>query len=284
MAVENALLRKKGADFEKFFTKTAILMWGDDFQPWKPQGPYGDFKCDGYRVSERAVFQCNAPEQFVARDVERKIEEDFEGARTHFGDQMKVWVFVHNQEETPAKAANRVLQLGMKYPDLQIKIWTFNHLFNEVLKLPDAALNNILFGFTDGHELTPNLKKILLKELESEVERQPPPTPAAEPAPVAQPNRSALHDAMEDLSEEDKEVRRRLLGYSRWFDPATKEEVNGRIAALGHKAEVILINAQRLQQAGLIKVTENHYLSIVEEVSQQAAETLTDELVQELEA
>ena len=87
---------------------------------------------------------------------------------------------------------------------------------------------------------------------------------------------------MENLSEEDKDVRRRLLGYSRWLDPATKTEVNSRIAALGHDVKVIVTNAQRLEQAGLIKMTENHYLTIAEEVSQQAANSLIDELVQEL--
>src|SRR5690349_1168859 len=94
LMIKFALLDKKGAAFEQFFTAAAIELWGDDFEPWKPQGKYGDYKCDGYRRSTQTVFQCNAPEQFVARDVEGKIEKDFEGARAAFGNRMKVWIFV----------------------------------------------------------------------------------------------------------------------------------------------------------------------------------------------
>jgi hypothetical protein len=70
--LKNALLEKKGSAFEELFVQAAIVLWGDDFEPWKPQGPVGDFKCDGYLVSEQTVFQCNAPEQFQASTVAGK--------------------------------------------------------------------------------------------------------------------------------------------------------------------------------------------------------------------
>jgi hypothetical protein len=280
MMIKFALLDKKGAEFEQFFIAAAIEMWGDDFEPWKPQGRYGDYKCDGYRRSTQTVFQCNAPEKFVARDVEGKIEKDFEGAQAHFGDRMKVWIFVHNQKETPANANEILHQLREKYPDIDLRVWTSGHLAKEILGLADAALTNLVPGFSAGQEFSSEINEFLARRFE----QSRPPTPTAEAAPVAQTNINALDDAMEELSEKDEEVRRRLLGYSWWLDPATKQEVNGRIATLGHPEELILINAQRLQQAGLIKITENHYLLIDEEVSQQAAEALMDELVQELEA
>ena len=60
--LENALLEKKEQAFEDFFVRAGTTLWGPDFEPWRPQGRLGDMKCDGYLISEKAVFQCYAPE------------------------------------------------------------------------------------------------------------------------------------------------------------------------------------------------------------------------------
>ncbi|BAV51547.1 Uncharacterized protein MLTONO_6645 [Mesorhizobium loti] len=280
LLIKSALLEKKGAEFERFFTSAAIEIWGEDFEPWKPQGRYGDFKCDGYRRSTLTVFQCNAPEQFAAREVEGKIERDFEGARAHFGNRMTRWIFVHNQRETPAKANELLHKLRERYPNIDLVIWTLGHLEREILALPNTALRNLIPGFVDGQEFSPDFDELLSRRYDQST----PPTPPAQPPPAAPANINALHDALHGLSHEDEEVRRRLLGYSWWFDPATKAEVHGRIAKLGHQDDIVVLNAQRLEQAGLIKVTDNHYLPIVEEVCLQAADSLMGELLQELDA
>ncbi|MGR8964975.1 hypothetical protein ACU8MP_29485 (plasmid) [Rhizobium leguminosarum] len=274
-----SLLDKRGAEFERFFTAVSIEMWGDDFEPWKPQGRLGDFKCDGYRVSDKLVFQCNAPEQFVARDVEGKILEDFAGALAHFGDRMERWIFVHNQKETPARANEAVHQLRQQHPDIDLRIWTSGHLASEVLKLSDGALQN-LFGFIGGQELSDEMKDFLAKEFDQATA----PVPPQQEAVVALINHNGFDDAMDNLGEIDREIRRRLLGYSLWLDPATKVEVNARIEGRGFEAGVIAINAQRLHEAQLINITENHYLPVAAEVCQQAADTLTEEFLLELQA
>ena len=69
--LEYALLEKKGQEFQAFFVRAATTLWERDFQPWRPQGNLGDWKCDGYRISEKAVFQCYAPEQFEASKVKK---------------------------------------------------------------------------------------------------------------------------------------------------------------------------------------------------------------------
>ena len=72
--LENALLKKNGHAFEDFFVEAGTALWRQDFEPWRPQGRLGDMKCDGYRISEKAVFQCYPPEQFDASKVAGTIE------------------------------------------------------------------------------------------------------------------------------------------------------------------------------------------------------------------
>ena len=92
-----------------------------------------------------------------------------------------------------------------------------------------------------------------------------------------------LTPTLADFGEIDQEVRRRVLGYSLWYDPAAKARVFEKLAAFGHDQRLVENNAQRLQDDGLIQITENHYLPLNEEICQQAAETLMDEFLHELE-
>jgi hypothetical protein len=277
LMLANALRDKKGAEFERFFTAAAIELWADDFEPWKPQGPFGDFKCDGYRVSEGTVFQCNAPEQFVASTVASKIEKDFQGALTHFGDQMRRWIFVHNQIETPARAASLVHELRKRYPVIDIRIWTSGHLLGEIRRLPDGALRNLFPGFSLGHEFSEPMKRYL----ESSLDQTRPPIPSMQ-TDERPCNRNAFDETMDIMGEADREVRRRLLGYSRWLDPAPIVEVRGRIMAHGFGEAEISANARRLSDEKLIMITDKHYLSLDDNVCQQAADTLIDEFLAEL--
>ena len=46
-------------------------------------------------------------------------------------------------------------------------------------------------------------------------------------------NRLALDDTLDDLDEVDREVRRRVLGYSRWYDPADKAKILEKLVPTG---------------------------------------------------
>jgi hypothetical protein len=81
--LENFLLKKKGQAFEDFFSDIAKQTWAENFEIWKPQGPLGDFKCDGYQVQEKTVFQCYGPEIPEPSKTAAKIRADFEGAKKH---------------------------------------------------------------------------------------------------------------------------------------------------------------------------------------------------------
>ncbi len=96
-------------------------------------------------------------------------------------------------------------------------------------------------------------------------------------------NLDLLTTTLTELGEIDKDVRRRVLGYSRWYEPASKDEIFQKLAVFGHERELVAFNARRLQDDGLIQITENHYLPWNEEVCQQAAESLMAEILRELE-
>ena len=110
---------------------------------------------------------------------------------------------------------------------------------------------------------------------------------AAAPGNNAEPqnelNRPALDDALDHLGEDDRDVRRRLLGYSRWYDPAEKTVIFEKLAEFGYSRELVESNTRRLVDSDLIKITENHYLPLNQEICQQAAETMMDEFLSELE-
>ena len=278
--LENALLKKKGQAFEDFFVQAGNSLWEADFEPWRPQGQLGDMKCDGYRFSEKAVFQCYAPEEFNASKVANKIQVDFEGARRNFGEEMKKWIFVHNHKDgLPSEANIRVMQLRKEHQHIIIEIWTPDDLIRQLLKLPPNDLG-ILFPTLIKDQKFSAATWALLEECAKENRAT---ASDVDGKPHDRMNRQGLDDALDRFDDDDRDVRRRLLGYSRWYDPATRAEICEKLVAFGYAEELVENNAERLHDAGLIKITENHYLPMNAEICQQAAESLMDEFVRELE-
>ena len=88
---------RSGEEFQDFFSSIMESRYPGDFQRIKPGGPHGDRKCDGYLSSEKKVFQAYAPHTMESRGTISKINQDFTGAKEHWKEQMRAWVFVHNQ-------------------------------------------------------------------------------------------------------------------------------------------------------------------------------------------
>lgn len=278
--LEIALLDKKGQAFEDFFVQVGSTLWPRDFEPWRPQGRLGDMKCDGYRISDKTVFQCHAPEKFDASKVAGKIEEDFAGARDNFGDKMLKWVFVHNHKDgLPAEAAMLISELREAHQDIKIEIWTPNDLIQQILQLPESAVGNLFPTLVADQ----NFSDATWELLEETAKEKRAVAPGIYVELQHQPNWLNLDETLANLDEDDREVRRRVLGYSRWYDPASKAEIFEKLAGFGHEQELVENNAQRLHDADLIQITENHYIPVNEEICQQAAESLMAEFLQELE-
>ncbi|MGB3722159.1 MAG: hypothetical protein WA979_04985, partial [Pacificimonas sp.] len=85
---ENAFLRQKGKAFEDLFSRIMGHASPGDFQAVRPYGSRGDLKCEGYRVSDKTVFQCYAPSNMKLANMLAKMDKDFNGAVAHWGDRM----------------------------------------------------------------------------------------------------------------------------------------------------------------------------------------------------
>ena len=276
--VEYSLIQLKGTAFQDFFNRFAIVKWGEDFEPWKPHGSSGDFKCDGRLVSSKRVFQCYAPETYRASEYTKKIREDFEGAVEYWKEDMKKWVFVHNQKKgLPAKALVLMNNLRAEYPDVEIIEWSPDQLVVLSEELSEAAIQN---AFNLSSELDPS--DSVVRVMENFVRERRASSLLAETEIDDRPNRLQLDEELEQLNETDRELMRRILGYSMWFDPVSKSEVHDRLNKIGFGTSHVEIVAQRLHEAELIQVTEDYYLPVNDVVCQQAAETLMEEILGEL--
>lgn len=123
LVVDAEIARRTGDGFHDYFVRLASLRWGADFEIRRPQGCLGDGKCDGYRVSTKTVFQAYGPRRMEARELLRKIQIDFEGARAAFGARMAGWTLVHNDAEgLPKEAHDLILALRLAHPDLAITV------------------------------------------------------------------------------------------------------------------------------------------------------------------
>jgi hypothetical protein len=148
----------------------------------------------------------------------------------------------------------------------------------ELLRLPQSDLGNLFPSLVRGQ----NFSDATWDFLEASAKEKRAAGIGIDLEPEHSLNNFTLDAVLDDLGEDDRDVRRRLLGYSRWYDPAIKTDMFQKLAEFGHEKELVESNAQRLHEAHLIKITNNYYLPMDEEVCQQAAESLMTEFLNEL--
>lgn len=184
---KNAFLEKKGAEFEKWFVDLAGHAFGSDFEAVRSYGNIGDWKCDGRRVSTETIFQCYAPETLTDEKTIAKIDEDFNGALNKWSNQMKEWVFVHNDSRgLPPSVISHIDSLRKQNPEVNIEIWLEPKLFELFNSLTNES-KDLLFGpvpsqrVMDGLVLS-DLEPVLdaLEQREFEFSEKFPPPPSVE--------------------------------------------------------------------------------------------------------
>jgi hypothetical protein len=279
--IENLLLKETGKRFEDLFVAFAKQQWGGHFEAWKPHGRFGDFKCDGYLVPEGTVFQSHGPEQPNASTTASKIREDFEGAKAHFNADLRKWVFVYNQPEIPAPCGELLRQLRQVNPDIEIELWLRQDVYEFALNLGSDKLAHLFPQLFAGAELSDTLRKALRKITD---ERDATSDLLAIAAGNSQHNRPALYEALDNMGNDDREIRMRLLAYSKWLDPLTIERCFELFGQRRINIRYVQNNMDRLNDLKFIKVTERHILPLNEEVCSEAAAELSDEFIQVLSA
>jgi hypothetical protein len=135
---KGAFHEKRGTAFQDWFADIMAAAHPGDFQRVRAYGARGDLKCDGFLPSSGVVYQCYAPRETKLKQLLKKIEADFRGARKHWKHQMKVWTFVHNDlEGLPADAVQAIERLRAANSGLKIYELAYEGLEKVVLSLPD---------------------------------------------------------------------------------------------------------------------------------------------------
>ncbi len=162
------LSRRTGKAFQDFFEQ--IMQQADpSFLPIKPMGKEGDWKADGYSTNSGTVYQCYAPEEMTVAKAARKISADFDGARRHWQDKMKRWVFVWNSERAlPPQTAALLAELKTDHRAVAIEQMGPAGLWDVVKRLSLAdreALLGIVPDLADAPTTTAAEIQVLMKHL-----------------------------------------------------------------------------------------------------------------------
>ncbi|MGQ0563565.1 MAG: ABC-three component system protein [Gemmobacter sp.] len=222
-----AFLERKGKAFEDLFSKIMGHASPGDFQAVRPYGNRGDLKCDGYRVSDRTVFQCYAPSAMKLPNLLAKMNEDFNGAVAHWGERMGRWSFVHNEDDgLPADAIQKLVDLGTANPTVILDQIGYPELFAVVMALPVSQIKD-LFGSVPSQRTMAQLDYEALRPVVSLIQKL---TPDDNP-PLSAPSPAKLsaNDLSGDAAELLRQGRRREPLVERFFndwpDPSLGEEI-----------------------------------------------------------
>ena len=142
-----AFLEKQGQAFEVLFSRIMGHAFADDFIAVRPYGSKGDLKCDGYRASDKTVFQCYAPRTMRLDRLQAKVYEDFNGAVAHWGEDMERWIFVHNDDYgLPADALQQLIDLGKTNPSVSLSDMSYSEIFDITMSLATPQLEDLFGG------------------------------------------------------------------------------------------------------------------------------------------
>ncbi|HXT07620.1 MAG TPA: ABC-three component system protein [Roseiarcus sp.] len=105
-----------GNAFETLFQDIGKALWGTAFHATIPMGSRGDLKCDGWRPDVGYVYQCYGP-RYGRADVDdalKKVDTDFRGAKDHWKDLLKKWLFVVGlySNKIPSQVSRLIAQLS----------------------------------------------------------------------------------------------------------------------------------------------------------------------------
>lgn len=219
----------KGIAFQDWFVRLAGYSFGADFEEIRSYGRYGDKKCDGFRVSSGTVFQCYAPYETKEAELIAKVAEDFNGALLHWGDDMREWIFVHNDSRgLPPNAVQQVKKLREMHAPLKIAIWSEPELFDLFNGLDSSKLL-VLFGpaasiATIDRLVMPDLVPIIEALAQREPDVNDPPLTPPSPGKLARNALSTESDLFLQMG------RRKSALVETYFRKSPRAELGERIA------------------------------------------------------
>lgn len=176
---ENLFLKSRGNTFQEFFEKLMGLAYKTDFMACRPWGNRGDRKNDGFLKSEQQLFQVYAPNEMKEAVAIKKITDDFEGAKEHWGLHFNKWAFVHNADDgLPPHVQKVLLDFQEANHAINIESWGMEELravFRKVtledkqtwLGFAPTAETKMRLGFSD---LQPVLESLAIQSVSLNLE------------------------------------------------------------------------------------------------------------------
>ncbi len=152
--------------FENIIKKSDIK-----FLSIKPYGKLGDKKCDGlfWFESESTVFQVYSPDNIKLAQVLRKINEDFAGAKKHWGKSLKKWVFVYNARNgVPADIPLLLQSVKKKNKKMKIDTLSNDELWDIARNLSVQQRSEIL-GAPIGSKKTSKSNIVIVQDVMSPI-------------------------------------------------------------------------------------------------------------------
>ena len=203
--------------------------FGPDFEAVRAYGKYGDFKCDGRRLSTRTIFQCYAPYQQTAAELDKKIEGDLRGAHDHWDTWMNAWVLVHNDARgLPPTSIQLLDDLRKDHPHVTIEVWTEPKLQELAAALPLSA-QQALFGHAPSKT---GVETLMLEDLKPVIDalQRTDTVPGEEPLTPPSVDKLARNALSDDAAALLKLGRRKEAMVETWFSKSPNAELGERIA------------------------------------------------------
>ncbi|MEL6729227.1 MAG: ABC-three component system protein [Pseudomonadota bacterium] len=202
-------LKAQAQAFEDLFNRIMAHRYQSDFQPVRAYGNQGDKKSDGYLTREKTVFQCYGPKTTKQSEMLAKIDDDYAGARKHWGERMRRWRFVHNDHEgLPPDVVQRLTDLNNNDDPVDVDAFGYAELRERVFELTLQQLED-LFGFAPTRSALDGLDfEALRPVLEAIARSEPPPTP-----PLMAPTAEKL--SKNDISKDAADLLRQGRGRQR---------------------------------------------------------------------
>lgn len=138
-------LKRSSEDFQQLF-EDIMVRFRPGFIRVRPYGNIGDRKCDGLFRDDSTFFQVYSPDELEQAKVQKKIDEDLDGAVAHWGDALKTWTFVYNvRRGVPPDILGTLQEKQKQYPNINIDHRSNDDLW-EITRGLSVQQRNEIFG------------------------------------------------------------------------------------------------------------------------------------------
>ncbi len=137
-------LKRSSEDFQQLF-EDIMVRARPGFIRVRPYGNIGDRKCDGLFRDDSVFFQVYSPDELEQAKIQKKIDEDLDGAVAHWGKALKTWIFVYNvRRGLPPDIPGTLREKQKQYPDIKIDHLSNDDLWERTRSLSVEQRNEIL--------------------------------------------------------------------------------------------------------------------------------------------